>query len=122
MTALAAFPSVPALFVSHSAEAEFDRPPFHPRIIRYFGVSEFLCEFRATAAIPYSRFEILGNPVDLAAFPLRPRLAPRPSSALHVAKYGSQVEIVRRACAARNASDRVHASNAALSRQMVCEQ
>ena len=39
MTALAAFPAVPALFVSHSVAAEFDRPPVHPNILRYFAVS-----------------------------------------------------------------------------------
>jgi hypothetical protein len=102
MTALAAFPSVPAIFVSHSAESEYDRPPFHPQIRKYFSASEFLREFWASTTIPFSRFEVLGNPVDIETFPLRSSLPARPITALHVAKYESQIEVVRRACTTRN--------------------
>lgn len=99
MTALAAFPSVPAMFVAHSAEAEFDRPPLHPNIRRYFCVSTFLREFWATLEVPQSRIDILGNPIDADRLPPRDALPARPKSALLVAKYGSQVDAVRTACA-----------------------
>lgn len=101
MTALAAFPSVPAMFVSHSAEAEFDRPPYHPNILRYFSVSTFLREFWASPEIPFDRIEVLGNPVDTRQLTPRPPLPRKPANALMVAKYGTQVDLIRKACAAR---------------------
>lgn len=100
MTALAAFPDVPAMFVMHSI-AEFDRPPLHPNIRRYFSVSSFLREFWATPELPMERFEILGNPVDNDLLSLRPALPSRPRTALIVAKYPIQLEAARAACARR---------------------
>ncbi|MDO8978271.1 MAG: hypothetical protein Q7V17_03445 [Afipia sp.] len=100
MTALAAFPDVPAMFVMHSA-AEFDRPPCHPNIRRYFSVSSFLRESWSTPEVPIERFEILGNPVDTDLLSLRPALPPRPATALIVAKLPTQLEAIRAACANR---------------------
>lgn len=100
MTALAAFPDAPAMFVMHST-TEFDRPPLHPNIRRYFGVSSFLREFWSTPEIPIERFEILGNPVDTDLLSLRPALPPRPATALVVAKLPIQLESIRAACASR---------------------
>lgn len=100
MTALAAFPDVPAMFVAHSV-AEFDRPPSHPSIRRYFAVSSFLREFWSTPDVPLERFEILGNPVDTNALSLRPALPVRPATALVVAKLPGQLEAIRAACASR---------------------
>lgn len=101
MTALAAFPGVPAIFVSHSVEAEFDRPPEHPAIRHYYAVSALVRDRWATAAIPAARTEILSNAVDTDRFRPRPPLPPRPARALLVTKYGWHAERVRAACLAQ---------------------
>ncbi len=98
MTALAAFPSVPAMFVANSAESEYDRPPRHPNIRGYFAVSQFLRERWASRDIPAASFGILGNPVDLRLFPPRPPLPERPRKALLLAKYDTQLDALREAC------------------------
>ncbi|MBR0659124.1 glycosyltransferase [Neoroseomonas oryzicola] len=100
MTALAAFPAAPAIFVSHSVEAEFDRPPEHPGIRRHFAVSSLVAQRWASPSLPASRIEIMSNAVDLDRFAPRPALPPRPRRAALVTKYGSQAAMVREACAA----------------------
>lgn len=99
MTALAAFPGVPALFVAHSVAAEFDRPPLHPAIREVFAVSTFVRERWASAALPAARIGLLGNAVDTARFRPRAPLPARPRRALLVAKTGGWAEQVRQACA-----------------------
>lgn len=100
MTALAAFPAVPALFVSHSVAAEFDRPPVHPNILRYFAVSFLVRERWANGEVPMDRTGILRNPVDMDRFPRRAALPDRPRRAVLVAKSPRHVEAVQQACAA----------------------
>ncbi len=100
MTALAAFPAVPALFVSHSIASEFDRPPVHPNILRYFAVSFLVRERWASGEVPIDRISVLRNPVDLDRFPRRAALPDRPRRAVLVAKVPGHVEAVRQACAA----------------------
>ena len=100
MTALAAFPAVPALFVSHSVAAEFDRPPVHPNILRYFAVSFLVRERWANREVPINRIGILRNPVDLNRFPRRAALPDRPQRALLVAKTPGHVDAAQQACAA----------------------
>ncbi|NMJ40770.1 glycosyltransferase family 4 protein [Roseomonas sp. JC162] len=99
MTALAAFPSAPAIFVSHSVEAEFDRPPDHPGIRRYFAVSSLVAPRWSSPTIPGSRIERLYNAVDLDRFARRPPLPAAPRRAVLVAKHGSHAAMVREACA-----------------------
>lgn len=99
MTALAAFPQVPAIFVSHSVEAEFDRPPEHPAILHYLAVSALVRDRWASPAIPAARIDLLANAVDTERFRTRKALPLRPSRALLVTKYGWQAERVRAACA-----------------------
>ncbi len=98
VTALAAFPDTPAIFVSHSVEAEFDRPPLHPNILRYFAVSRLIPHRWASPELPVERFELLRNAVDTERFPQRTGLPKRPRTAALVSKYGSQVELVRAVC------------------------
>ena len=99
MTALAGFPAVPALFVSHGVAGEFDRPPVHPNILRYFAVSSLVRERWASPDIPMDRIGILGNPVDTDRFARRAPLPDRPGHAVLVAKAPGHVEAVREACA-----------------------
>jgi hypothetical protein len=100
MTALAGFPTVPALFVSHGVAAEFDRPPAHPNILRYFAVSSLTRERWAGPDVPMDRIGILRNPVDMDRFKRRAPLPDRPGRAVLVAKTPGHVEAVRQACAA----------------------
>src|SRR5262245_15633233 len=96
--ALAQFPDVPALFVSHDAVEWRDRPLISPQIARYFAVSEINREraMRETAAIS-KPVDLLPNAVDLDRFAPRPPLPERPARALLVAKHRQIIEPVRAA-------------------------
>ena len=101
MAALAAFPRVPALFVSHDASAPFDALPNHPRVRRVFAVDE-RCRARLVAegADP-DHVALLPNAVDLSRIP--PRRAPlpgRPVRAVAVTKHAAHLPALRAACAA----------------------
>lgn len=98
MTAVAAFPNVPAIFVSHSVEAEFDRPPLHPNIVRYFSVSKFIPKRWASRELPEQAFGILHNAADLDRFTLREPLPLAPRSALILQKHPGHSEAIERAC------------------------
>src|SRR5262245_43881070 len=101
--ALARFPDVPALFVSHDAVEWRDRPLLSPQVARYFAVDE-TNRARAsgeTAAINKS-VEILPNTVDLDCYKPRAPLPERPRHALLPAKHRQIIEPVR--AAARQAN------------------
>lgn len=100
MTALAAFPETPGIFVSHSVEAEFDRPPIHPNILRYFAVSNLIPHRWNRPELPRERFQILPNCVDTDRYPLLDPAPAKPRSALIVTKYGTHLEQIERACQA----------------------
>jgi hypothetical protein len=85
LAAIAAFPGVPALFVSHDATREQDRPPAHPQIRRVLAVSR-------AAAEQWGAAGLLRNAVDLARFPPRAPLPKRPARLLVVAKHPAGVQ------------------------------
>jgi hypothetical protein len=87
LAAIAAFPGVPALFVSHDATREQDRPPAHPQLRRVMAVSRAAAEQWGEGR----ELPLLRNAVDLARFPPRPPLPPRPSRLLVVAKHEAGV-------------------------------
>lgn len=101
MAALAAHPSVPAVFVSHDATAPFDAAPSHPAIRRILAVDE-RCRARLAAdGVPAEAVGLLPNAVDLSRIP--PRAAPlpeRPGRAVVLAKQGAHLPAIRAACAA----------------------
>ncbi|HUK88647.1 MAG TPA: glycosyltransferase [Terriglobales bacterium] len=100
--ALLHFPATPALFVCHGSLAAVEEPFAFPRILRYVAVDE-RCRARSARAlgVPEERILMIGNAVDLARFPARGPLPPRPQRAL---VFGSQASppihlaAVRRAC------------------------
>jgi hypothetical protein len=102
MTALLAFPGVPAVSFCHSWRAWQDAPPRFPRILRYVGV-DHTCADRLLVenGIPESQVRVILNFVDLARFRSRGPLPPRPQRALVFSNYATEqapVAAVRRAC------------------------
>ena len=80
MTALHQFPSTPAVFVCHSPDAIVPRSP---RIRRYVAVDE-ACRSHLVfeCGIDPQRVELILSAVDLARFPARGELPPKPRHAL----------------------------------------
>jgi len=100
--ALLYFPSLPAIYVCHSATAEIDEPFYFSRILRYVAVDNH-CKTRLENAhdIPAQRIEVVLNAVDLRRFLPRAALPSRPQRALVFSNYASRythLPAVRRAC------------------------
>jgi glycosyltransferase involved in cell wall biosynthesis len=95
--ALARFPDVPALLVSHDVMQAYDRPMLSPQIARFFAVDEINRErvLRETASL--ERVDLLPNAVDLERFRPRAPLPERPQRMLLVAKNHEHIVAVRRA-------------------------
>lgn len=100
MMALAALQGVPALFVCHDATAMHDAAPPHPRIRRYYGVSEVARRRLVIDGAPPELCGVLPNPVDPLLFRPRPPLPPRPGRALAICKPAPPRAAIRAACAA----------------------
>ena len=104
LTALLAFPRVPAVSVCHSWIGWADEPVAFPRIRRYLAVDE-TCRHRLVAehGIPPERVEVVLNAVDLRRFHPRSPLPPRPARALIFSnssgERGPHVLAIREACA-----------------------
>lgn len=103
LTALLAFPRVPAVSVCHSWVGWPDRPVRFPRIRRYIAV-DYTCRDRLVAehGIPPDRVEVVLNAVDLSRFLPRPPLPSRPTRALVFSNGSSDdtphVRAIRDAC------------------------
>jgi hypothetical protein len=83
LTALLAFPGVPAVSVCHSWVGWHDQPLGSPRIRRYLAVDD-TCRDRLVAehGVPPERVDVVLNAVDLDRFQPRPPLPQRPARAL----------------------------------------
>ncbi|HEX2166138.1 MAG TPA: glycosyltransferase family 4 protein [Longimicrobiales bacterium] len=103
LTALLAFPGVPAVSVCHSWIGWPDEPVAFPRIRRYLAVDE-TCRDRLVAehGIPPDRVDVVLNAVDLERFRSRPPLPPRPARALIFSNSSGDgaphVQTIREAC------------------------
>jgi hypothetical protein len=103
LTALLAFPRVPAVSVCHSWVGWADEPVPFPRIYRYLAVDE-TCRHRLVAehGIAPERTEVVLNAVDLRRFRPRAPLPQRPSRALifsnSSAESAPHVRAIREAC------------------------
>jgi hypothetical protein len=104
MTALWAFPDVPALYVSHGFLPWQEAPPLFPRILRYvvvgvFGRERLVHEF----GIDPDRVTVVPNFVDLERFRQRSGPAARPRHALLFGNWPSEEyrDAVLAACAER---------------------
>ena len=102
MSALLAWPGVPAVFFCHGWLPPQEVPPRHPRILRYVAVDRLRRErLVSEEGVPPDRVELIPNFVDLARFRPRPPLPARPRRALvfsNQAFEGGYVEAVRAAC------------------------
>ncbi len=103
LTALLAFPGVPAISVCHSWVGWADEPVTFPRIRRYLAVDD-TCRHRLVAehGIPSDRVEVVLNGVDLRRFTPRAALPPRPARALIFSNSSADgaphVSAIREAC------------------------
>src|SRR5262245_54151961 len=104
LTALLAFPRVPAVSVCHSWVGWPDRPVSFPRMHRYLAVDE-TCRDRLVAehGVAPERVDVVLNAVDLDRFRPRPPLPPRPARALIFSNGSGEqtahVKAIREACA-----------------------
>lgn len=102
MTALLAFPGVPAIWLCHDWMSWQEVPPRFPRIRRYVAVDR-TCGDRLLVehGIPEAQVRVIFNFVDLARFPSRGPLPARPARALVFSNYATEqapVAAVREAC------------------------
>lgn len=103
LTALLAFPGVPAISVCHSWIGWADEPVVFPRIRRYLAVDD-TCRHRLVAehGIPPEHVEVVLNAVDLSRFAPRGPLPPRPAKALIFSNSSGEsaphVRAIREAC------------------------
>lgn len=105
LTALLAFPAVPAVAFCHSWIGWADAPLSLPRVLRYVAVDDTCRDrLRFEHGIPDERIQVVLNSLDLNRFRPRPPLPPRPRRALifsNAAGPGkAQVPAIREACAA----------------------
>jgi hypothetical protein len=104
LTALLAFPGVPAVSVCHSWIGWADEPVLFPRIRRYLAVDD-TCRHRLVSehGVPPERVEVVLNAVELNRFRPRAPLPPRPARALIFSnssgKDAGHVRAIRDACA-----------------------
>ena len=105
MTALAHFPSTPAIFVCHGWLPWEETPPIHPRILRYVAVDTTVRDRLVIEhGIAEDRIDVVNNFVDLERFRPRPPLPPRPSRALvfsNEISHGPILESIMTACSER---------------------
>jgi Glycosyltransferase Family 4 len=104
MTALLAFPGVPAVHTCHAWFYPEAMPPRFPRILRYIAVDD-TCRDRLLweEGIPEERVRVVRNAVDLERFRPRAPLPPRPQKAVFFSNYAREgtpvLAAVRAACA-----------------------
>lgn len=83
MTALCAFPSAPAIYYCHGYGPWQERPPKHPRILKYVGMAEAMRPWLSTeTGKPSGDIRILPNSVHLGRFQRVRDLCQRPRRAL----------------------------------------
>ena len=103
LTALLAFPRVPAISVCHSWVGWADEPVSFPRLHRYLAVDD-TCRHRLVSehGIAPERVDVVINAVDLNRFRPRPPLPSRPRRALIFGNYSTEdaahVRAIRAAC------------------------
>ncbi len=102
LTALLAFPAVPAVQMHHGW---VDLPPTpFPRIVRHVAVDDTVRDRLVSEwGVPLQRIEVIRNFVDLSRLPARPALPARPGRALVFSNSAAHhLATVRAACAARS--------------------
>ena len=99
------FRRTPGMFICHNHTFWGDQAPFHPRILRYFGVSRVCMERLRKDGVPENMIRFLGNFVDTNRFLPRPPLPSKPRKALVFSNYATdQTHLPAVAEACRRAS------------------
>lgn len=101
LSAVIRYPGVPTLFICHDHTQWTDKPPMHPRVIRYFGVSELCIKRLRDSEVPDGKIGQLYNFVDLERFTPRPPLPEKPKTALVFSNYATNetyLPAVEKAC------------------------
>lgn len=101
LSALAAFPDVPAVFACHSAFFEVEAPRPHPQILRWIAVDDLCRERCLSRGVAEDRLTVILNAVDFRRFVRRPALPTRPQRALLLSKNHGHQALVRKACMER---------------------
>jgi hypothetical protein len=95
------FPTTPAVYVCHDHVSRMDGAVLHPRIRRYFGVSQLCVDRLVHDGVPRERIALLNNFVDTKRFVTRPPLPPRAARALVFSNYAhrtTHLPAVTQAC------------------------
>ncbi|WP_410211133.1 glycosyltransferase [Aquirhabdus sp.] len=88
IAALIRFPKTPAIFVCHDSVSPYDTPPpLLNRIGGYVAIDAVCRDRMIVDGVPESKIQIIANGVDLTKFPLRQKIAKKPSKALIVTKH-----------------------------------
>jgi hypothetical protein len=98
LVALANWPDVPAVNVTHGALGQIEAPLLHPQVRRTVAVDELVADRCRRAGVPAGRLRIILNAVDTSRFQPRGALPARPRRALLLTKNQGHHEAVRRAC------------------------
>jgi hypothetical protein len=101
MQALLQFPFTPAIFFCHDHLYGMDRPPLHPHVRRYYGVSQVCIERLCRDGVPAAQTAFFPNFVDLKRFQPRGCLPEQPRRALVFSNYahaGTQLPVIQAAC------------------------
>jgi hypothetical protein len=101
LDALRQFPHVPAIYVCHHHRSSLDHAPIHPRLRRYFGVSELCVRRLVSEGMAAEDIRWLGNFVDMRRFQAREGLPAAPKRALVFSNYAdsrSHLPAVTAAC------------------------
>jgi hypothetical protein len=106
VTALAAFPGVPAIFLCQASAFWSVGPPDMSRIRRYLGVDE-ACRDRIVSELPRlaGKVGVLLNAVDLDRFQPRPPLPAKPRRALLLTKWPGAHDAAIKLAAAQTGLD-----------------
>jgi hypothetical protein len=89
LQALQQFPFTPAIFVCHDHLYRMDRPPLHPNIRRYLGVSRVCMKRLSRDGAPEAQIAFFQNFVDLERFQQRGPLPEKPRRALVFSNYAN---------------------------------
>lgn len=101
MTALSHFSEIPVFYLCHGWKPWQEKPPLHPRILRYGAVDSLTLDFATRNKVPKSKIELVHNFVDLKRFKQRKPLPKKPQKALifnNAAAETNYTKMVREAC------------------------
>jgi hypothetical protein len=101
LIAVRQFRSTPAVFICHNHTFWGDQAPFHPHILRYFGVSLVCMERLKMEGVSEHQIHFLANFVDTNRFLPRDVLPEKPKKALIFSNYANertQLPAIREAC------------------------